>query len=162
MLLLISALILYTDIFVGSVNVVPDIVGYLLLIPAFFTIRTRFRLNRRLLVYAVLGILLEALLFLITDYPVVTVVFYLLLAVLEFLIGLRVLQDLTSGLDRSEEPMKTRLSICRTALLFMFLVTLFALPLSVFPLFRTILRIVSIPLAWFFVWQLYRFYSSNE
>ena len=44
MLILIGLLIVYIDIYVGNVDVVPDLIGYLLMIPGFFIERGRGRL----------------------------------------------------------------------------------------------------------------------
>ena len=45
MLILVGLLIVYVDIFVGSVDVVPDLIGYLLMIPGFLIERNKGRLS---------------------------------------------------------------------------------------------------------------------
>ena len=162
MLLLIGVLILYVDIFVGTVDVVPDLVGYLFILAGFFTIRRRFLLPGKLLVLTILALILEVLLFTFTSSLYVTVAIYAVQAVLIFLFGRWLLNRLTEGLDKSEEPVRTQCSMARTGMLFLLLSALVVLPLSAFPVILTILRICDLLCGLLIVWLLYVFFSKKE
>ena len=87
MLILIGLLLIYIDIYIGSIDVIPDLIGYLLLIPGFFVDRSRTGLARPVL-YSILLALGMNLATMIPGIPfLLEILFYLAEAVFVFLLA---------------------------------------------------------------------------
>ncbi|MBR2263170.1 MAG: hypothetical protein IJ917_02300 [Firmicutes bacterium] len=161
MLILVGLLIVYVDIFVGSVDVVPDLIGYLLMIPGFLIERNKGRLSLGSAVVLLAQLLIRAagLLFDLTLLP--TLILYVMDALLVLILGRMFLASICpeTPTENSELKVKT----LQTAMFYIFAATLAIIPLETFSAAAGhILRATTALCGVYVVLSLYRFYRDKE
>ena len=161
MLILIGLLIVYIDIYVGNVDVVPDLIGYLLMIPGFFIERGRGRLSLYFL-WALLALLVLQALALLTDLPLIPeLVMYVAEAFLILLLGRTFLRAVQP--QQEDDAALLKVKTVRTAMFYILAAALSSIPLStVFPVAGHIIRATTALLGLYIVYCLYQFRKDQE
>lgn len=159
MLILIGLLIVYIDIYVGNVDVVPDLIGYLLMIPGFFIERGRLSLY---FLWALLGLLVLQAVTLLTDLPLIPeLVMYVAEALLILLLGRTFLRAVQP--QEEDDAALLKVKTVRTAMFYILAATLSSIPLStVFPVAGHIIRATTALLGLYIVYCLYQFRKDQE
>lgn len=157
MLVLIGLLLVYLDIYIGSIDVIPDIIGYLLMIPGYFIAYKRGMLRKKTGSVFFLAALLHVLTLFIHTPFLVEAVLYFLEALAVFFLGLGLLKDLSSAEGASEEPWISRVQLTRASIWFILLTTVFSIPISaLIPWVGTIFRVLAALCGLYVVSVLYR------
>ncbi|MCR5004375.1 MAG: hypothetical protein K6A77_00555 [Clostridiales bacterium] len=161
MLILIGLLIVYIDIFVGSVDVVPDLIGYLLMIPGFLIERGKGWLSLRFALVLLVQLLVQAAGFLPDLTLIPMLILYLLDALLVLILGRMFLTAVCPDVPTEDADLKIK--TLRTAMFFIFAATLAILPLETFSAAAGhILRATTALCGLFIVFHLYQFHRDKE
>lgn len=161
MLILIGFLLIYVDILVGSIDVVPDLMGYLLMVPGFFALRSRFRFPRLFAVSLLIG--LAASILALWGWNLwVSALLYLVCALSNYGMGLSFLKALTAGPQWKEDSHALMVQTVKTALLLILLIAVFSIPLSALSaVVEWICLIFEILAGLFTVASFYRIYQKE-
>ena len=161
MLIIIGLLIVYIDIVIGNVDVVPDLIGYLLMIPGFFMERSQNQLSLRFAWTLLTLLLLQAAGWIFDLTLIPALISYVAEAILTLFLG-RLFLAAVSHKDPSENEL-LRIKTVHTAMFYIMAATLSIIPLDTFSVVAGhVLRATSALCGIYIVWSLYQFHRDKE
>ena len=161
MLIIIGLLIVYIDIAVGGVDVIPDVIGYLLMVPGFFIERSRRRLSFGFACVLLALLLLQTAGWVFDLTLIPALISYAAEAILTLILGRMFLSSVSP--DDPSENDQLRIKTIRTAMFYIMAATLAIIPLDTFSaVYGHILRATTALCGIYVVWSLYQLHRDKE
>ncbi len=161
MLVILGYLILCVDIYIGSVNVIPDLVGHLLIVIGAFVVHQRLRPPVLFYVPVLAAPLLHIGGLLVQNLTVV-VILWILENICVYWTMRSFLGLLTQDARYHEEPEALRVKILQTCLLALLLISLFIVPVTaILPAMEWILLILQALLGLMTAYGMYSIFSKE-
>lgn len=162
MLIIIGLLLIYIDIVIGAIDVIPDCIGYALLLLGLLTEYRRLQIPGKLLFLALGTFILSILGLINTGYVVLKWSLYGALVVLEAVTVHCLLKELSRSFDGSDPVWPPRVSLTNTCIVFVAICSTAGLPLSLFTAGAVLIALCKLTGGLYITYIIYKLYRIRQ